>query len=466
MKLSGMRFFYSVLFSVLALQLISCSATQIARHISDSENIDSIKYPAAPTHVSDLTKTVDVDLAQYKSINRRPANKSDIAVAVAISGGGYRSANLALGVLLEMEKIKNRALRSNLLQEVDYFSTTSGGGLAVGYYLTKLHNHLTTSEEERFSLRNEVDKMLAHDQIAPNPLRADLMKYTFSDDDKKGLEIEKILNDTILLTKEGGLTEGDIFIPKNSSRNAQLPYWIINATVYQDASIFPFAPDVLSRYQVAGFYHKNQYYYFNPPLSHASYYHMPVSVGLMASLSVPYALPPTTFPSYGCSKMCYLQLYDGGIADNLGINTALSLLYQDKRKIKVLIVIDSGKDLLTPFSKLRRPPKDMPLTVRLTMIGSDSYRKYIKSHLRLITQKILCNSNTDNIVTIYLDLEGYKATQHIKSTLTLTLKEQKYLLKIGSELVQRDPTLHAFLAQLARGHLTIGQCSVNPTGNF
>jgi hypothetical protein len=70
--------------------------------------------------------TCGVDLAEYRSVQERAAQDSDIVIVVAISGGGQRAGNFGTGVLLGLEEIK--AGPGDLLDEVDYFSTVSGGG--------------------------------------------------------------------------------------------------------------------------------------------------------------------------------------------------------------------------------------------------------------------------------------------------------------------------------------------------
>ena len=87
----------------------------------------------------------------------------------------------------------------------------------------------------------------------------------------------------------------------------------------------------------------------------------------------------------------------------------------------------------------------------------DAYRKYIKSHINLISSKLLC-SKENNVIVVYLDLEGYPATQEIKTKLKMSLQEQKILLKIGQELVAKNETLKLFLSQLSTGNVTIGRC--------
>lgn len=448
--------FSTLLIGLLTLCLASCTTT-IARFIDHFENIDDVVYPPAEKKDHKTIKSVDIQLDKYKPVQTRANKKRNFALALAISGGGYRSANLGLGVLLGLEKIKNKGLKENLLQEIDYISTVSGGGLPVGFYLTKLHNYYEHHTNiNQFSLETEINNLLLNDSIRTNPLRADLTRYLYSTNERVGLRIEQILNDTLLWTNQGGLTEGDIFVPKGSNKAVQLPYWIINTTIYQNSAIFPFTPDELNDALITRYYHRNQYWYnySNQPLG----YKMPVSVGLMASMSVPIVLPATTFESRACTTTpCYLHLYDGGIADNLGINTALNLLIQDKRKIKILMVVDSGKDLIKSYSKFKKSPKGLPLTVHLASMTIDAYRKFIKSHINFISKKLLC-SKKGNVIVIYLDLADYPATQEIKTKLKMSLRDQKTLLRIGQELVEKDKTLKIFLSQLSQGNVTIGQC--------
>ena len=77
-----------------------------------------------------------IDLSKYKDVQTRAHQQSELTIVVAISGGGQRASNLAAGVMMGMEEIPHSYLKGNLLQEVDYFSTVSGGSLAAGLYLT------------------------------------------------------------------------------------------------------------------------------------------------------------------------------------------------------------------------------------------------------------------------------------------------------------------------------------------
>ena len=85
-----------------------------------------------------------VDLTGYKSVQTRAGQDASLGVAVAISGGGHRAGNFAVGVMLALEELTGGpSAVSNALMEIDYLSTVSGGGLAAATYVGSLHDHLT-----------------------------------------------------------------------------------------------------------------------------------------------------------------------------------------------------------------------------------------------------------------------------------------------------------------------------------
>src|SRR5205809_8089360 len=76
-----------------------------------------------------------VNLDQYQSPNTRDCDQDDKKLVIVCSaGGGARAASFTIGVMLELERIAyaytNDAGRhpTNALNEIDYFSTVSGGG--------------------------------------------------------------------------------------------------------------------------------------------------------------------------------------------------------------------------------------------------------------------------------------------------------------------------------------------------
>ena len=95
-----------------------------------------------------------LNLTKYKSSHERNTQKNGIAMALAASGGGYRAANI-IGRDVKLEKLHSNQLHGNLLQQIDYYSTVSGGGFGVGYYFAQLDNYLAShSTAAQFSLVN------------------------------------------------------------------------------------------------------------------------------------------------------------------------------------------------------------------------------------------------------------------------------------------------------------------------
>lgn len=449
---------------MIVLGLCACmlltSCMSITRKIQQSGNTPYTRYPAAHSSNPAIEKPPVVNLSKYRSIHAMPGKNNDIAIALAASGGGYRAANLTLGVLLGLEKLKNTRFKHNLLQGVDYFSTVSGGGFGVGYYLTQRHNYyMNSSEYTHFSLNEKVKEMLENDSIAVNPLRQDLTQYLFFGK-KRGFEFEKKINDTLLATPQGGLKLGDIFVPDSAHEAVHMPYWVPNATIFQNAALFPFTPDILSRYQVFGFYHDNRYYEIPGQYSDSRYaYDVPLSVAVKASASVPFAITPTTLFSDGCDdNNCYLQLLDGGLVDNLGVYTALNLLLQDKSKIKVLIVVDASKSSGAPYSQMSSPPESSALFWRLLTASTDTNRERIKPNIDLVTRDLLCAKNASHVIVVYLDLSKYPEAQRIGTQFSMTSQQQQYLLKIGQELITNNQKFQTFLAELNQNKLILGKC--------
>ena len=174
---------------------------------------------------------------------------------------------------------------------------------------------------------------------------------------------------------------------------------------------------------------------------------------------MPFAIPATTLVTNGCQNECYLQLLDGGLADNLGVYTALGFLLQDKSKIKVLVVVDAYKGGVQPYSEFMTPPETIPLLWRIVTASTDCNHEHIASNLDYIAHNVLCRSGASNVIVAYLDIENYPAAQRIGTQLSLSLQNQELLLDIGQELVAQNKTINAFVKQINQQHLEIGKCT-------
>ncbi|MBL9132478.1 MAG: patatin-like phospholipase family protein [Verrucomicrobiaceae bacterium] len=335
-----------------------------------------------------------VNLDAYESVQRRPGQRSDIAVAVAISGGGMRAGNFAAGVLKALESIQVPGAggsRSNLLREVDYFSTVSGGGMAAGSYMTHLLEYRRQHPEDAsasgfsFSKREYPGKEGGgrswREALAQN-YQSSLVGSFFNPlmitQLDRGDILEGRLDEKVLGLHDGkSLTLRDVFVPKGGGA-PQVPYWIANGTVYENGAIFPFTPDILATYQINGYKHRLRSGRLDDP------YDMPLAVGLKTSASFPVAIPASTLKSGRDPKNPRLHLLDGGVADNLGIITALRLLRQDKAAQKVLIVIDAYNGKTEPYSKAGNRPGSILTALRTTSISLDSSHQRVRSLLGIV----------------------------------------------------------------------------------
>lgn len=464
MNVNRMRIFFIVLGCLGCFVFTGCSV--ITEKASQSlanrfqSDVNSRNYPQAIAQNPQLALSPPmVDLSQYQppeSVIGRPHQRPDIAIAVAASGGGYRAANLTAGVLMGLEQITDPHLKGNLLEEVDYFSTVSGGGFGVGYYLASLDNFMQLHGgggpfSPEFSFTNTMNNLPDENALDKN-YNGELF---FADN--RGELIEQSLAESILHTDKGTLTLGDIFIPKSASpADVKLPFWVTNSTLYQNAALFPFTPDVLAKYAV------NAYDYNQKTYPVQNYGNIPVAVGMAASASFPFAITPTTLGSSGCtgSGNCYLQLLDGGLADNLGAYTALDLLRQDQAKTKILIIIDAYAGTDEPFSQSETPPSDSALFWRVYGMGTDASRQITKSNLNTLANDELCTGNTKNVLIIYLDLEHYAKARNISTGLFITRREQKLLLDVGQSLVHDNPQFNTLLKPLLDGNIQIGRCPI------
>jgi hypothetical protein len=389
-----------------------------------------------------------VDLSFYKPVQQRPGQDPNIVLVVAASGGGYRAANFTAGALLGLEEIKNLQSSSNVLTEVDYFSSVSGGGFAVGAYISTLRDYNRfNGTTEGYSFAEAMAptgekcpctrKPPAEQQIDPcvrkhlQGLYRDFIKdflrtllpWNYLDFNKRNLRFEEAIDDDTLgyrwrkkklesladpnAEQNAGIVLGDIFVPADDpNREVTLPYWFANAAVYQNAVIFPFSPDHLSFYQLTGYYHRQKKKRCDESGEDCEDFNnfafgVPVSVGVTSSANFPLAMPPLRFASRMDTNNPYFYLLDGGVADNLGAVTSLRLL-KDKTNEdmsrKVLLVIDSYQGDLTPFEKAKNPPKEATAAVRLMETGPDSWR----ARYREMTDR-LCEQ--ENIRPVYLSFD-------------------------------------------------------------
>jgi hypothetical protein len=365
-----------------------------------------------------------IDLSFYKPVQERPGQDANIVFAVAASGGGYRAANFAAGALLGLEELKKSdSSPGNALTEVDYFSSVSGGGFAVSAYISTLrdYSHFNGSANG-YSFASAVAptaakcpcerKPTAQQKIDPCVRRhlagvykdfigdffRTLLPWNYLGFDDRNQRFEQAIDDDPLgyrwrreklksmrdpnAARKATLILSDIFVSVDSSRQVSLPYWFANATVYNNAVIFPFSPDNLRDYNLAGYYHRCRERKLVSTRKRQAdpnnfVMQVPLSAGVTASANFPLAMPPLRFTSKMDPNNPYFYLLDGGVADNLGVVTALRLLgdkTNENTPRKVLVVIDSYQGPITPFEKEKDTPNASEAAARLMGAGLDSWR--------------------------------------------------------------------------------------------
>ncbi len=300
-----------------------------------------------------------VSLDEYKSQQQRNTKLQDpdVALGVAISGGGSRAEYFGLGALLGLETITNRENTMNVLGEVDYFSTISGGGLAAGYYLSFLKNVQSKKPYGSFNafwlspLR--IDTLQEFFWQSATPLGIFAMKkyergkwenmptrldYEVLQYDKTG---NRKFKERMLLS--------DFFIPgSDPNRVPKLPMLVATGTIYGNAERLPFMPHILKSLKLDFISLPNDELKSNDP------YDLPAAYAIGASASFPGILPHVKFNLID-NPDSVVRVIDGGVVENLGYGTLLELLNADKavkNQNKKAIVIDcSGLGKPERFSK-------------------------------------------------------------------------------------------------------------------
>jgi predicted acylesterase/phospholipase RssA len=412
------------------------------------------KQVKVPFNYGRFFHEASVNIDNYKSVQQRAGVQDpQIAVAVAISGGGHRAGNFGMGVLLGLEGLLRPYQQGgNVLSEVDYFSTVSGGGFAAAAYLSSLHDHQffarQLQEAKGYSLAGAMSREVKEDKCRCENNKSELgltemtdpclkrhLERNYHDDIvgglldvfseyNRGYHLERAIDDNMFgycwrqrklkaigdETQEhsAGLTLGDMFIRKGSYDEVMLPYWVANATILDNGAIFSFSPDHMELYGVSGYTHRLTDFSKGDREDMWDFIsEMPMSVALRASANFPGVIPATTLTCEVQGQELYLHLLDGGLGDNLGVVAALNLLKQDEVQKKVLIVIDAFEAITEPYSVLSKSPGLGSTISRTLMIALDSMRGRDYARLRTSANELAAErpGQVDGVWVIYISFE-------------------------------------------------------------
>jgi hypothetical protein len=375
-----------------------------------------------------------VDMSQYKSPNLREGQNPDRLVIMAASGGGSRAASLTIGIMLELELIglehtvRENSKQQNVLKEVDILSTVSGGGWGSSAYLAYLHQKnkygiTPLTNYENFNLFEGHLANWANIRYARYQLPYFLKDVVFRlgprtsgdlmmDKLNKGYLgwsyrkcVEKKLN------KKNGdksfdrkavdpIRLSDVFVLLSSSDIPKLPMLVANTSGHDNFFLIPFTPDRLNHWGVSQYTltapRKLRHCPEKPQsaLSLPELQQIPLAAGIKASSGVPGFISNSFFKSRKDKEDYYLRLQDGGIVDNQGLYTALSIFKQEEKILdsgnRILIIVDaSGSGIVTARPKKKNTGRGKSVRTVLNATPDAQYL-FMRERLHDLEKQCTC----------------------------------------------------------------------------
>jgi NTE family protein len=342
--------FYPITLALSALILTACNAT----------------YPVNPP----LSKANPADSYNIENVTKNSGGTNEVLLMLAFSGGGTRAAAFSYGVLQELSEtqVGKPGNPHPLIKEIDVITAVSGGSFTAAYY--GLYGDRIFDDYEQVFLRRNVQQELTDQLLDPFNWPRIMSPYYTRADMATELYDETIFNHATF--KDLGDANG--------------PFIIINATEMTLGTRFQFT--------------QNYADIICTDLSE-----LPVARAVTASSAVPLLFSPITItnragecdwhePKWAEQALAaenrssriynlassiteldnreehpYLHLFDGGLADNLGLRAMLdgvlrhdgitealnAVAMQETRKVVVILVnaetaldIESSRKMQTP----------------------------------------------------------------------------------------------------------------------
>ena len=174
------------------------------------------------------------------------------------------------------------------MRHVDYISSVSGGSLTGAYYCAGRDD-----EWNPVNLQERLTRSFATEMIWRSLLPWNLFAFTFTDWDRSDV-LAEIYRKTLFERKGAAVTFADMRIDR--------PRLLINSTDLQTGRRFVFCNET-----------------FDDMNSDLAKY--PLASAVAASSAVPVVLHPVTLRDFSTTFKQYRHLIDGGVSDNLGVQT-------------------------------------------------------------------------------------------------------------------------------------------------
>jgi predicted acylesterase/phospholipase RssA len=371
-----------------------------------------------------------VSLSRYANVQRRNSvyQDSSLAIGLSISGGGSRAEYYGLGVLMGLEEIllpkdslahaqNPNANRRNFLNDVDYFSTVSGGGFAAGYYLGARKNGLI---EPGQSLHDFwlTKSSLYKTNIPYNAVVSNLIfwKYKRYEKDKKRPSFPDMIDKEILQKGNkdlsnrviGSLNLRDFFTEKGGQ--ATMPMFVANGTFYNNSERVPFMPHIINNLSIIQ--SKMGVENLKVGQMYNDGYSFPLKYAIAASSGFPGIVPQVKLEVFNHKEQqqgdpdlheYYLRIIDGGVVDNLGHTTLIELLKHDSVKPankRALIIDCSGEGLVERYADNKLGKIDL-LKHSLMFTLQSKYKTFVQDiENNMLDAKIPNSTNKKNYLKI------------------------------------------------------------------
>ena len=304
-------------------------------------------------------------------------------VGLAISGGGSRSANFSAAVMFELQRL-------GLLDRVDAISSVSGGSLTAAYYCAA-----DDAAWNPGNLQRLLTHSFAHDMWVDFWLPWNGVAMAVSDYDRTDLLAKTLAKNLYERNGRGG-TYADL--------RSDRPRLYVNATDLQSGRKFVFSNESFDE--------------INSDL--AKY---PLAYAVAASASVPVLLHQVTLRDYSTVYKQYRHLVDGGVVDNLGVQTLLETYQANTDRAKatgaanpyakggVLIVVDA----------------DTQFSARLSERGDTTLLETLGIGAQMSTTKLIQRASTANLADVIVQYAPADATAGYLRDALAQLRSTGYL---------------------------------------
>jgi hypothetical protein len=306
----------------------------------------------------------------------RPAPDREVAVGVALSGGGTRAALFGAAGLEALGRLRAPGGGGSVLERVQYLSSVSGGSVAATYYVSKKPDRETavlapdgalTADYQAFFARYK--EVLTQD-IENALIWRQILNFRWINSALAARSLYEILTEKVL----GPTTFDDL---SRRETRGDSPFLIVNTTLYNNGRrlIFTTLPADASRYDFfesleQSLARQGKHPKIPPravdrwksllPVTLEELEVDPCRVPLAAAAAGSASFPPLVGPitiRVGDEEV-YWHIGDGGLYENQGIESLLFLflknLQEQRARRSLIIAFDSSYPFSVGYRKLSR----------------------------------------------------------------------------------------------------------------